>query len=175
MATTTLAGFFGMFSDQVYSAKDLNRRAGAVLDHARKSPVTISRNGEQFALFKREQAACLVQAVSGSGRTLELVGGVLTAIEGGVMPPALEWLKVFSRDELRQMTREILTAASCALNETGNWEAVEAVIHEWHESAMVAMSGVFEETMGSPREETALTDPRIILEAEKELAAPIKR
>ncbi len=56
MATTTMEG---VFSDEVFTTTELNRHAGALLDRARNTPVTISRNNEQFALLPREQAAKL--------------------------------------------------------------------------------------------------------------------
>ena len=175
MSVTTIPGLLGVFADRVYSSTDLNRHSGEVLNHARQGPVTISRNGEQFALLRREQAAGLIKAVVGSGRTLELVGGVLTAIEGGTMPPAMIWLKAFDRDELNQMTREILTATIRALNENGDWEGVEAVIHEWHESALVAVSGEIAEAINAPAQESPLTDPTTFLEGRREPGPAVQR
>jgi hypothetical protein len=170
MATTTLNSFFGVFSDQVYSAKDLNRRCGAVLDRARTSPVTISRNGEQFALFNREQAADLVKAALRFGPTLELLLGALAVVEGKEPAPAQEWLKAFDRDDIRKMIREVMSASIVALRETGDWDAVESIIHEWHESALVSLSGVLDEAIHSPADESLppLSDPRKLLEPERQ-------
>jgi prevent-host-death family protein len=170
MATTALRDFLGMFGDQVYSSTDLNRRAGEVLDQARNGPVTISRNKEQFALLRREQAAKLVETALQFGPTIELVEGALCVVEGKEPSVTLAWLKAYDVDDLRKMIREVLVASITALRETCDWDNVNAVIHEWHESALVAMSGVFDETMNSTSERTPLTDPRTILEAEKELA-----
>jgi len=174
MPTASIAGLMGMFGDQVYSSTDLNRRSGEVLDHARKGPVTISRNKEQFALLRREQVAELVKAALQFGPTLELIEGVLTVVEGKEPPASLVWLKSLETDDLRKLTREVLAASMSALRETNDWEAVSAVVHEWHESALVAMSGVLDEAMKSTADESPLTDPRSIL-AESEGASTTER
>ena len=149
----------GTFGDQVYSSTDLNRRSGEVLDHARKGPVTICRNREQFALLKREQASELIKAILQFGPILELIGGALSVAEGGEPPASLAWLKAFERDDLSRMVRELIGASDSALHETSNWDAVNDLVHEWRESAAVAMSGIFEEAMNSPEENLPLPDP----------------
>jgi prevent-host-death family protein len=174
MASLALTGFLGLYGDQVYSSTDLNRRSGEILNHARKGPVTISRNGEQFALLKREQAAGLVKAVSQFGPILELIDGILSVVEGADPSSSLLWLKAYGIDDLRKMLREVLPASAEALRETGDWDAVNAIIHEWHESAIVAMSGVFEDAMATGAEEAALPDPRSFVNAEEGLVVPGK-
>jgi prevent-host-death family protein len=155
-----------LFTDELFTSTDLNRRAGEVLNQARKAPVTISRNGEQFALLKREQAAELVKSVAQFGQTIELVEGVLSVVEQKTPPSSLLWLRAFDASDLRKMLREILEASAAALRETGDWDSVNAIVHEWHESAVVAMSGVYEEVMDSPAEEFPLTDPRSVAAGE---------
>ena len=170
-ATALTTSDFGLFSDEMYSSTDLNRRSGEVLDHATKRPVTISRNKEQFALLRREHAAKLIKTATQFGPTLEFLTSALSAAEGKDVPSAMAWMKAFGVDDLRGMIREVLEASVKALEETNDWDHVHAIIHEWHESALVAMSGVLEETMSSPSDETPLTDPRAIFEAPKELVA----
>jgi len=155
-----VAGRLNLFTDELFTTTDLNRRAGEVLNQARKAPVTISRNGEQFALLRREQAADLIKAVSQFGPTLDLIEGALSVIEKKVPPSSLLWLQAFDTADLRKMIREVLAASTSALRETGDWDSVNAVIHEWHESALVATSGIYEEAMHSPAEESPLPDPR---------------
>ena len=170
MATPALDRF-GLFGDEVYSSTDLNRRSAEVLDQARKGPVTISRNGEQFALFKREQAAGLVRAALQFGPTLELLEGALSVVEGKEPVAALAWLKAFERDDIRKMVREVLVTSISAVRETGDWQAVNDIVHEWHESALVAISGVLAEAMRSPADESRLPDPRSLVDFETKGAA----
>jgi hypothetical protein len=165
MASITLGlSEFGLFADEVYSSTDLNRRAGEVLDHARKRPVTISRNKELFALLKREHAARLIKTSLQFEPTLDLVAGVLNVVEGKEPPASLVWLKAFDTDELREMIREILVASVAALHDAGDWDSVNAIMHEWRESALVASSGVLEEAMTSSADESPLPDPRSLPE-----------
>jgi hypothetical protein len=151
---------FNLFTDELFTTTDLNRRSGEVLNHARKAPVTISRNGEQFALLRREQAAELIKAVSQFGPTLDLIEGALSVVEQKAPPSSLLWLQAFDAPDLRKMIREVLVASASALRDTGDWDSVNAIIHEWHESAVVARSGVYEEAMGEPADESPLPDPR---------------
>lgn len=167
MATQALAGSMSLYNDELFTTTDLNRRAGEVLNHARKSPVTISRNGEQFALLKREQAAGLVKAANQFGPTLELVESVINIVEGKEPASSLLWLKAYGPEDLRKMLREIVVASVAALQETGDWEPVNAVIHEWHESAIVHLSGIFDEAMASSEEEVLLPEPHSVVQAEE--------
>ncbi|MBI3684055.1 MAG: type II toxin-antitoxin system prevent-host-death family antitoxin [Acidobacteria bacterium] len=164
MSSVALAGSWGLFNDELFTTTDLNRRTGEVLNRARKAPVTISRNGEQFALLKREQAAELVRTVLHLGPTLEFLEGAFCVVEREEPPVSVAWLKAFHTDDIRQMVREILAASVSALRETGDWDAVDAIIHEWHESALVARSGVLDEALNAPLEEAPLPDPRTVVE-----------
>ena len=170
-ATILTINDFGLFADEMYSSTDLNRRSGEVLDHATKRPVTISRNKEQFALLRRDYAAKLIKTARQFGPILDLLGSALSAVEGKEVPLAMAWMKAFDTNDLRRMIREVLVASDKALQETNDWDCVDAIIHEWRESALVAMSGVLDETMNSPSDEIPLTDPRAILEASKELVS----
>jgi hypothetical protein len=170
MATSALTiKDLSLFQDEVFSSTDLNRRAGEVLDHATKHPVTISRNKEQFALLKREQAAGLIKVAQQFEPTLELIAGALSAVEGKELPPSVAWMRAFDTDDLRKMMREIVVASIDALQETGDWDRVNAIIHEWHESALVVTSGVLDAAMKSPADESRLPDPRSITEASAEI------
>ncbi|MFN0168466.1 MAG: type II toxin-antitoxin system prevent-host-death family antitoxin [Bryobacteraceae bacterium] len=162
MGGVGLAEFLGTFGDPIVSSTDLNRRSGSVLDQARDRPVTISRNGELFALLRRDLAADLVRTALRFGPTLAMIEGALNVAEGKEPSASMAWLKAFDRSDLRKLIRDFLAASIVATGETGKWEEVDAVIHEWHESALLAMSGIFEEVHGSTREEVPLTDPNTI-------------
>ena len=58
---------------------------------------------------------------------------------------------------------EVLASSVLALSETGDWDSVESVVHLWHETALIAISGVLDEAMRSPAGESLLPDPRLPL------------
>jgi len=151
---------FGLFSDEVYTSTDLNRHDGEVLDHARTRPITISRNREQFALLKRDHVAKLIQALLQFGPTLKLVQGAWCAVEGKEIPSDVAWIKAFDNDDIRKMVGQVIEASVTALHDTGDWDKVGAIIHEWHESALVTMSGILDEALRSQANESPLPDPR---------------
>jgi hypothetical protein len=166
---------FGLFADEVFSAADLGRRSREVLDRARENPVTISRNSERFALLRRDQAARLVRASIQFGPTIEFVSAAISVIENKEPPDSLLWLKAFDTDDIRKLVREVLVASDSALRETGDWGPVDAIIHEWHESALVSMSSVLKDAMESPPdEEVELPDPRTIPQAESDVVPEVR-
>ena len=161
---------FGLFGDEVFSAGDLNRRSSEILNRARENPVTINRNSEQFALLRRDQAARLVRSSDHFWKTIELIAAAILVVEKKEPPASMSWLRAFDVDDLRKMIQEVLAESAFALRESGDWEAVDAVIHQWHESGLVAMSGVLKEAMESTPEESELASPESILSAESEIA-----
>ena len=167
MATAVLNKFggCGVFGDEVYTSTDLNRRSGEVLNRARLGPVTISRNNEQFALLRRDQAASLVRTVSGIGEMVTVLSEAKSLISGGEPLPTLSWLRVFEKDDLEKLCTDVLCAARNALAGETDFSEVDAVIHEWHESALVAQSGALDAAMfHNTSEETPLIHPHEVSE-----------
>lgn len=160
MASSVLSGIEAcVFADEVYSSTDLNRRSAEVLNHARLRPVTISRNTEQFALLRREEAARLVQTVKVLGGVVELLSEIQSAIAGQTPSHKFLWLKIFDKDDLKKMFSAVLGSTRNAFLENASFEDVEAVIHEWMESGSVAQSGVLESAMFEFAEEVPLPVP----------------
>ncbi len=163
MAAVTIEG---LFSDEVFTATELNRRVGTILDHARRRPVTISRNNELFALLRREQAAKLVGTVSRIIRAVSVISEARTAITGGQISKPFRWLEVYEKDDLENLVTEVLSATLSAASCESDWDEVEALIHEWRESAMTARSGLLDEAMyHESSEEVPLEHPDEILRA----------
>ena len=159
MATATIPfRRMGVFTDEVFSATDLNRRSSEVFKSALKHPVTIARNNEQFALLRREQAAELVKAVSQLGEAVKLFLGVNALRDHKEPPLSVSWVNAFDDEERIAMLTEVFGACKLACGD-GNWEPVRDIIHAWHESALVASSGVLDEMMASERDEQPITRP----------------
>jgi len=152
-----------VFADDVFTSTDLNRRAAEVLNSARTRPVTISRNNEQFALLRRDQAAALMQAARAIGITAGLLRDAGRLLAG---EPVDSWLRGFGPEDLRTFSDELLAATSAVAakltsGERADWEDVLAIIHEWHESALVAQSGTLEASLNESSDEIPLADPRL--------------
>lgn len=150
---------FGVFADDVYTSTDLNRRSGEVLNHARTRPVTISRNNEQFALLKREQAARLVKVVNRVGIAVELLSEVNAALAGNTPSDEFSWLPIYDKDDLGKLFTEVLSAIKQAAMGHTDWDDVDALIYQWRESALVAQSGVLDSAVYSGSDEVPLPSP----------------
>jgi hypothetical protein len=154
---------FGLFSDEVFSSSDLNRRSAEVLNRARTNPVTIARNNEQFALLRREQAASLVKGLAQLVEVVQLAQG---ALELGKNRPesvlaVVSWIKAFDEEDRLTLLTDVFAACSrAAAND--DWEAVGDVIHQWRESAVAIQSGVLREAFASEEDEQPLADPDVI-------------
>lgn len=158
MANNVFPQSLGMFNDVVFTATELNRNNSAVLNQARKRPVTISRNNEQFALMMRDQAASLVRAVVCFQETIEVLRGAVVAIRGETPNPAVAWLSAFDKEDLSTFLDELLPVAERAstIADSEGWDEVDAIIHEWHETALAIRSGTLEEALSSRQETEAL-------------------
>jgi hypothetical protein len=170
MATASLAfRGFGLFSDEVFSSTDLHRRSAEVLNHARRTPVTIARNGERFALIRREQAASLVKGLAQMVEAAQLAQGAVALRRNcpDALPPSVAWMTAFDEEDRLSMLTEVLTA--CAQASTDDtWETVGDIIHHWRESAAVAESGVLQQAMASSPNEQPLTDPAAVAPTEQD-------
>ena len=74
-----------IFSDEVVSAKDLNRQSGRILDVALERPVTITRNSQAFALLPRQDVTTLIQSVKVGRLAFEVTGVAYRLIQGEVI------------------------------------------------------------------------------------------
>jgi len=95
-------------------------------------------------------------------QALDLIRGALSILDQKNPPSSLLWLHAFGAPDLSKMIREVSAASASALRETGDWGSVDAIIHEWHASAMVVLSGVYEDALESPADESPLPDPQSI-------------
>lgn len=164
VASTTLNAF-GIFGDEVYTSTDLNRRSGEVLNHALLRPVTISRNHEQFALFRREIAANIFGTLNQLQSAMTVLFGIQQALAGEQVPPVVSWVNIYDKDDLQKLASEVLTAAVKSMG-NGDSNQLGALIHEWRESALVAESGVLDAMMHTETsDETPIPHPDDVLQS----------
>lgn len=144
-----MSGCLNVFADEVFTSSDLARRTPHVLNTAKKRPVTVSRNSEQFALLTRETAAEWVARFGIFDELVTLISEARAVIVG--TPPArhYSWLAVFEKDDLEKLVEEILAAAREAVLGREDWTFVVGTMHEWRESGLVAQSGALDAAMFS--------------------------
>ncbi|MBV8882755.1 MAG: hypothetical protein JO235_01960 [Chroococcidiopsidaceae cyanobacterium CP_BM_RX_35] len=149
-----------LYGDKLISATELNRRPGEVLDQALEGPVTITRGDRAFALLPREQMAAQNKATTQLKDVIEVIN-VAYRLRLGQNISAEHpygWLKAFDTDELNELIVEILNAFRIG-SDLGNWEPLETVIHEWHESAKAIDSLDLAEAFTANSDEVPLTKP----------------
>jgi hypothetical protein len=136
-----------VFSDEIVTAKELNRQPGRILDLALEHPVTITRNSEAFALMPRENVTALIQAAKVAGLAFESTGLAFRVMEGEKLPKGhlYAWMMEFDRDELKDFIESITSTFHQFAGLPNAWDEVDAVIYEWHESALINASGVLDE------------------------------
>lgn len=152
---------FGLFSDDVFTSTDLNRRAGEVLNRARETPVTIARNSERFALLRRDQAASLVKGLAQLVEVVQLAqsAGALRENRPDQIAPGAAWIQAFDEEDRQSMLNEIF-ATCLQASVADDWDSVSTLIQQWRESATVAESGVLLQAMDGESDEQPLPSPR---------------
>lgn len=162
---------FSVFGDEVFTSTDLNRRSGEVLNHAREHPITISRNNEQFALLRREHVARLFRTVNRVSMAVEIMSEAQIILSGGHASVQFSWLEIFEKDDLQKLCSDILTVTRKATMGMVDWGEVEATVHEWHESALVAKSGTLDAAMFTEEaDEVPLPNPSAVLQSEESVS-----
>ena len=151
-----------VFQDEIFSATDLNRRSGYVLDEARKHPVTIMRNEDAFALLLRKEASRLVDAASKAASMVELVLAACYYKQNGTdVPPehSFEWINAFDTDDLRTMIDEVSATFRRAASGESGWDEFDAVLHEWQQSAWANRSAEVANAFAAGGDEVPLSPP----------------
>lgn len=155
-------GTFGnIYSDELITATELNRQPGRVLDKALEHPVTITRNDQSFALLRREEVTSLVKAATQSKAVFEaltIAFSLLLGKEIGFEHP-YGWLSVFDSDNLQEFINELSEAFRLIDASSTAWEMIDALIHEWHESAIAITSPELAEAFSAETDEVSLKSP----------------
>lgn len=121
--------------------------------------MTIVRNNECFALLSREKLSEIVTEASQAGKVLEILYAAFLTLRG--VSPAVEspygWLSAFDADDVQELVTEVLGAYRNAPLVAEGWDELEAVIHEWHESAIAILSNVLADAFVHDAEEVFLS------------------
>lgn len=138
-----------VFSDAIVTAKEFNRQPERILDLALEGPVTITRNSEAFALLPREKVTALVRATQVTNLAIEVTSIAYRLMEGEkvVADHPYAWLMKFDRDDLKDFVSDVSGTFHRFSGLPSAWAEVEAIVHEWHESALVYQSGVLDDSL----------------------------
>ena len=150
-----------IFSDELITATELNRQPGRVLDKALEHPVTITRNDQSFALLRREEVTFLVKTATQSKTVFELLTVAFCLLLGkeiGFENP-YGWLRVFDSDDLQDFIKEVSEAFRLIDSSSTTWNMIDAIIHEWHESAIAIASPELAAAFSDEIDEVPLTQP----------------
>ncbi|MFB2875678.1 hypothetical protein [Floridanema aerugineum] len=131
-----------VYGDELITATELNQQPGQVLDKAWERPVTITRNEQHFALLRRDRITYMVKAAKMSQVVIELIDVAYRSRLGEQISSEhpLEWVKAFDNDELRELIAEVENAYRLVGSDPQAWDNLEALIHEWQESAIAINS-----------------------------------
>ena len=142
-----------IFSDEVVSAKDLNRQSGRILDVALERPVTITRNSQVFALLPRQDVTTLIQSVKVGRLAFDVTSTAYRLIQGELVSAdnPYAWLKTFDVDDLKDFIEEVRSTFEQFEDSPKAWEELDALIYEWHESSLVIISGALDEMLSKKK------------------------
>lgn len=153
-----------VYSDELIPENTLNKEPGNVLDLAWKNPVTITRNQQYFALLRRDDLTQMMKVITLSKKVLEIldIAYKLRLGEDINSQHPFVWLKVFDSDELAEFITEILNAFQDLSSGINDWELLDAVIHEWQESAIAIQNKeVVSAFLSEDFDEVLLTKPKL--------------
>lgn len=150
-----------IFSDEIVKATELNRKSGAILSKAVHHPVTIVRNDECFTLMRRQDIALIVTEAAQTRNMFEILNAAFLLSHDKTLGSdnLYSWLRVFDREEIQELVVEVSEAYRSAAITPDGWENLDAVIHEWHESAIAILSDDLTEAWQDTDEEVLLTPP----------------
>lgn len=148
-----------VLEDQVFNSTTLAKQASMVLDQADKGVVTITRNNEAYAILNREQASWLVPA----NKYLSEACYVLAAASQRISSNAVDqenpcpWVASIDTKHLKEMLTEITSILAKVASDDSQWEELDAVIYEWHRSAIAAADADLRTAFQAPIEAIPLS------------------
>jgi hypothetical protein len=148
-----------ILQDEVVRATDLNRASGEVLNKASRTPVTIVRNEETFALMRRDVAAGWRKEATFAAHLTQVMWHALA--HPSSMGPEFDWIGAFDEEDRREMVDELMNLYRKAIRD-GSWDDLEAGIHEWSESGWAARSSELKKAFDAPDERIPLENARAI-------------
>lgn len=142
-----------ILQDEVVRATDLNRGSGEILNKASRAPVTIVRNEETFALLRRDVAAGWRKEASYAAQLAEIIWNALAHPE--IIGPEFAWIGGFDDEDRLKLASDLMDCYRRATRD-GNWDDLDARMHEWSESGWAALSDDLADAFQAPDENILL-------------------
>lgn len=122
----------------VVKPTDLNRRSGEILERAGRYPVLIARADDPLILARHEWVSTLLGSEARADLLAELSGYLTRRLTGagGDEGGSFDWLNAFGDTEVREFVSELRAAIRDAQASAIEPDVVDAIVHEWHESAI---------------------------------------
>ncbi|MFG6097337.1 hypothetical protein SPB21_18880 [Leptothoe sp. ISB3NOV94-8A] len=149
-----------LYQDATFSATELNRKPGQILDAALEGPVTIHRNGESYALMSRKRASALYGKTDSLAQAFEITNAAHRIRHGEQISSSsrFAWLKAFDSEELTDLIDEISESYHRAMATDDGWKLLLGIIHEWCESAIAIVSDELDEAWNAEGDEVPLDE-----------------
>ncbi len=122
----------------VVKPTDLNRRSGEILERAGRYPVLIARGDDPLVLARHEWVSTLIGSEARAELLAELSGYLTRRLTGELSDEggAFDWLSAFADHEVRAFVGELRAVVRDVQAGKVEPELVDAVLHEWRESAI---------------------------------------
>ena len=94
-----------------------------------------------------ETTVALIQSVKVRRLAFEVTGVADLLMQGETVEAEnpYGWLKTFDTDDLKDFVEEVRSIVHQFEDSPKTWEEIDALVYEWHESALVISSGVLDE------------------------------
>ena len=143
-------------TEEIVSTSDLQKRTKECLEKAAERPVSVQRpGGHVITMVNRNAWTHNAQAHDWLIRSASIMRYILARARSQKAEPPSDfyWLNVFEVDELRDFTEELLTATQAACSELRPFSDIEAVVKEWHHSALALLDNELQERFKTATEE----------------------
>ena len=97
--------------------------------------------------YSIETTVTLIQSVKVGRLAFEVTGVAYLLMQGETVETEnpYGWLKTFDTDDLKDFVEEVRSIVHQFEGSPQAWEEIDALVYEWHESALVISSGVLDE------------------------------
>jgi hypothetical protein len=142
--------------EEIVSATELQRDMKRVLQEAEQRPIYVRRpGGIVITMVDRNSWVHAQQAQDWLARTANVMLYILMRARNLPAEPPTDfaWLKLFTLEDLREFTEELGTALQSASAGLRPFSDVDAVLKEWHRSAVALADEQLQQRLNHARDD----------------------